>query len=395
MVNLETTVNMSLIVPRRVLAFAVLALLQLGLGYTRTSATADGSSVATRPKNHGYRDVVQRIIKDGIEKWPNFRTIAAYNHVVTQLPPALGQHMLETATAVDGALVASDAFVRAATDHARLGGGPVVPLRGMRVPTTLWRYIRVYADLRNLFGAESDFDTNVAEVGVGYGAQCDVVQRLGAMLAPSGASAHTRMYTLCDLPEVEELAEQYLRAIRGSSATDLPALGKLNSNPNSTNSCASTSGNYSLFISNYAFSELNSDVQQIYWDQVIRCSRRGYVTMNAFNGISSLEFVAKLRASGKHDATVMDSYPGQCRAQNVNTAVVVWGATADRVDSVEKAALSTPGLQRRQAQMEQRCIQFHRRACATSKGRKSPGGKTACDYGARMTARQWRDHDPR
>ena len=159
---------MSLIVPRRVLAFAVLALLQLGLGYTRTSATADGSSVTTRPKNHGYRDVVQRIIKDGIEKWPNFRTIAAYNHVVTQLSPELGQHMLETATAVDGALVASDAFVRAATDHARLGGGPVVPLRGIRVPTTLWRYIRVYADLRNLFGAESDFDTNVAEIGVGY-----------------------------------------------------------------------------------------------------------------------------------------------------------------------------------------------------------------------------------
>ena len=274
MANRETTVNMSLIVPRRVLAFAVLALLQLGLGYTRTSATADGSSVTTRPKNHGYRDVVQRIIKDGIEKWPNFRTIAAYNHVVTQLSPELGQHMLETATAVDGALVASDAFVRAATDHARLGGGPVVPLRGIRVPTTLWRYIRVYADLRNLFGADSDFDTNVAEIGVGYGAQCDVVQRLGAMLAPSGASAHTRMYTLCDLPEVEELAEQYLRAIRGSSATDLPALGKLNSNPNSTNSCASTSGNYSLFISNYAFSELTSDVQQIYWDQVIRCSRR-------------------------------------------------------------------------------------------------------------------------
>ena len=117
------------------------------------------------------------------------------------------------------------------------------------------------------------------------------------MLAPFGTPARARRYTLCDLPEVEALAEQYIRAIRGSSATDL-SLGKLNSNPNSTTSCASASGDYSLFISNYAFSELTSAVQQIYWDEVISCSRRGYVTMNAYNGMSTTDFVAKLRESG-------------------------------------------------------------------------------------------------
>ena len=243
-----------------------------------TTATAPGSSIATRGKNHGYREVVGRIVAQGIGNFPNFRTLRAYNHIVSLMSQDQGRHLLETAAAVDKTLIASDTFVRAAADHARLGGGPVVPLRGIRVPSTTWRYVRVYADLRALFGMDSDFDTNVAEVGVGYGAQCDIVQRIGAMLAPFGTPARARRYTLCDLPEVEALAEQYIRAISGSSATDL-SLGKLNSNPNSTTSCASASGDYSLFISNYAFSELTSAVQQIYWDEVISCSRRGYVTI--------------------------------------------------------------------------------------------------------------------
>lgn len=364
-------------------------------GYDATSATAPGSSVATREKNHAYRELVQRICAQGISKFPGFRTIRAYNHIVSLMSADQGRHLLETAAAVDKTLITSDTFVRAAADHARLGGGPVVPLRGIRVPTTTWRYVRVYADLRALFGLDSDFDTNVAEVGVGYGAQCDVVQRLGAMAAPFGAPAQTRRYTLCDLPEVEALAEQYIHAIRGSSATDLPALGKLNSNQISTTSCASASGDYSLFISNYAFSELTSAVQQIYWDEVIRCSRRGYVTMNSYNGMSTTDFVAKLRESGRHDATIMDSFPQAiCRGRNVSTGVVVWGVNTDRVDRVEAAALSTATLKSKQATKEQTCRQMAARWCHESKTmQRRKHFAVWCDYHKTISARQWRDRD--
>ena len=364
-------------------------------GYEATTATAPGSSIATRGKNHGYREVVGRIVAQGIGNFPNFRTIPEYNHIVSLMSQDQGRHLLETAAAVDKNLIASDTFVRAAADHARLGGGPVVPLRGIRVPSTTWRYVRVYADLRALFGIDSDFDTNVAEVGVGYGAQCDIVQRIGAMLAPFGTPARARRYTLCDLPEVEALAEQYIRAIRGSSATDLLALGKLNSNPNSTTSCASASGDYSLFISNYAFSELTSAVQQIYWDEVISCSRRGYVTMNAYNGMSTTDFVAKLRESGRHDATIMDSYPqAVCPGRNVSTAVVVWGVETDRVDRVEAAALSTAALKSKQAKKEQECRQIAARWCRESKTMHSRKHFAVwCDYHKTISARQWRDRD--
>ncbi|KAH8094415.1 hypothetical protein JL720_4416 [Aureococcus anophagefferens] len=198
-----------------------------------TAATADGSSIATRTRNSGYRALVQRIVDDGIAKHPKFRELKPYQHIVSLMSKAQGAHRRRRAR---------------------------------------------YADLRALFGAGSDFDANVAEVGVGYGAQSDVVQRLGGLL--DGAPARDRRYTLCDLPEVEKLAGQYLAAVRRSEE---PPRATLNAAPDATATCGAT--NFTLFLSNYAF-EL-SDVQQIYWDQIVKCSARGYVTMNGYNGMTT------------------------------------------------------------------------------------------------------------
>ena len=62
---------------------------------------------------------------------------------------------------------------------------------------------------RALFNVDSDFDTNVAEVGVGYGAQCDIVQRIGAMLAPL-ERRHGRRRPLRLARGQRALAEQYI-----------------------------------------------------------------------------------------------------------------------------------------------------------------------------------------
>ncbi|KAH8043692.1 hypothetical protein JL722_15065 [Aureococcus anophagefferens] len=275
------------------------------------------SSIATRTRNSGYRALVQRIVDDGIAKHPKFRELKPYQHIVSLMSKAQGAHRRRrparlfeprrstaasqagtcwTAQAVDGSFLASDAFLAGAAEHGRIGAGRRCrsgatacrrrsgatrrrwTLRGPARSADAPRRRGVYADLRALFGAGSDFDANVAEVGVGYGAQSDVVQRLGGLL--DGAPGDRR-YTLCDLPEVEKLAGQYLAAVRRSE--EPPAT--LNAAPDATATCGAT--NFTLFLSNYAFSELSADVQQIYWDQIVKCSARGYVTMNGYNGMTT------------------------------------------------------------------------------------------------------------
>ncbi|MBU1173606.1 MAG: putative sugar O-methyltransferase [Proteobacteria bacterium] len=118
-------------------------------------------------------------------------------------------------------------------------------------PTTL-RYIKVLADLLNLFGSLDDMD--IIEIGVGYGGQCRIINDI----------YRPRSYTLVDFKEVLLLSEKYLKEkniiIRFPEDT--------------------TEVHYDLCISNYAFSEMGHDYQIFYADKIIRNSDRGYITCN-------------------------------------------------------------------------------------------------------------------
>lgn len=134
---------------------------------------------------------------------------------------------------------------------------------GVLSPSTL-RYVKVLADLERLFGPLTGM--SLAEIGVGYGGQCRVIS----------AAASIAHYNLFDIPEVLELAGRFLDAaqvdmnkISGSDGRDPAA------------------GSFDLVISNYAFSELDRGVQEVYLDRVIMNSRRGYVT---YNHISPVEW---------------------------------------------------------------------------------------------------------
>lgn len=120
---------------------------------------------------------------------------------------------------------------------------------GMVAPTTL-RYIKVLADLYRLFGGLDKM--NIIEIGGGYGGQYKVIND---MFSPAS-------YTVIDLPYVVELAKKYLK--------------KYGFNFNVS------TGPYDLFISNYAFTEINRGYQDIYYENFIKKASKGYITCNFY-----------------------------------------------------------------------------------------------------------------
>ena len=117
-------------------------------------------------------------------------------------------------------------------------------------PTTL-RYIKVLADLIKLFGSLNDMD--IVEVGGGYGGQCRIIHEI----------FKPKSYTIIDLPEAIALTERYLREFAIYPKAQFE--------------------HYDLFISNYAFTEIARDYQDLYIDKFINKSDRGYMTCNFYH----------------------------------------------------------------------------------------------------------------
>ena len=180
-------------------------------------------------------------------------------------------------------------------------GGPIryqYRSYGFVSPSTL-RYIKVATDLGNLFGPLDGL--KIAEIGVGYGGQCRVVCTVWPV----------RTYVLFDLPEVLALSHRFLE----ESDVDRSAISERDGrNPQSDD--------VDLIISNYAFSELRREVQEQYFEQVIKRASRGYVTYNpltppGFQLLTAYEFAEKIPG-----ALVLPETP----KTHDGNVIVVWGS---------------------------------------------------------------------
>lgn len=144
-----------------------------------------------------------------------------------------------------------------------LYGNPIkikYPEIGEISPTTL-RYIKVLSDLENTIGELNNL--NIIEIGVGYGGQCRVIQ---AVSKPSS-------YTLVDLDAALALTKTYLNKFNIANKLHYKTMEELDN------------VEYDLLISNYAFSELPRNIQDIYLEKVILKSKHGYITYNEINPI--------------------------------------------------------------------------------------------------------------
>jgi hypothetical protein len=131
-------------------------------------------------------------------------------------------------------------------------------------PTTI-RYIKVLSDLKNIFG-----DLNgkkIVEIGVGYGGQCLILNNY----------FNLKEYGLIDLDEVLLLSKKYLDKL------------DVISRPINISSINNIDEDFDLVISNYAYSELDKKLQDLYYDKIIKKSKNGYLTLNFISHLFNID----------------------------------------------------------------------------------------------------------
>lgn len=125
---------------------------------------------------------------------------------------------------------------------------------GLISPTTL-RYMKILGDMIEIYDTLEN--ETIIEVGGGYGGQCKII---------SDEFAY-KNYTIIDLPEVVGLINRCLLINNVPNAKAI-TLEELDGNE------------WGLFISNYAFTELPSELQRVYIERVIKKCTHGYIICN-------------------------------------------------------------------------------------------------------------------
>lgn len=163
-------------------------------------------------------------------------------------------------------------------------------------PTEI-RYSKVICELELFFGPLDGF--SIAEIGVGFGGQG------GQILETYPVDG----YEFIDLEEPLQLVKRYLEKINAPGK-------KIFTNPLSVQGIKRD-----LVISNYAYSELNRELQELYLDKVISNSARGYVIYNHitpshYKTMSAEEFSSRIKGSEILEEKPL-SHPGN--------VLIVWG----------------------------------------------------------------------
>lgn len=231
----------------------------------------------------------------------DFRRNFIYNRVLEHVPQYQGQEYLDVIKRNDKLK-----FTDADWDNFRkndLYGNPRVYSyeinnRTMALSPTTLRYAKVLQDIVTLF--DTDKLKKIAEIGIGYAGQCRVLTSYFTVDS----------YTLFDLPEVLGLAKKYLGKFGSTDKIRFV---------DGTN--IDVDDEYDFVISNYAFSELIRDVQDIYLEKVILKSKAGYMTWNSLScdvldGYTLDELLEKIPGS-----SVIKEEP----LTATNNCIIIWG----------------------------------------------------------------------
>lgn len=165
-------------------------------------------------------------------------------------------------------------------------------------PSTLG-YAKVAVELQEFFGPLDGM--RIAEIGVGYGGQCRVISQ----------NWNAKSYDLFDLPEALALTSRFL------DTAGVPATAYATRDGREP-----VTGEFDLIISNYAFSELQRDLQERYFERVIKDVPRGYFIYNhisppAMQSLTASEFAARIPG-----ARILPEYPLTAEGN----VLVVWGS---------------------------------------------------------------------
>lgn len=141
-------------------------------------------------------------------------------------------------------------------------------------PSTL-RYMKVLSDLIKIFGDLNN--KKILEIGVGYGGQCFILNQL----------FNIQKYTLVDMDEVLLLTNKYLNKLSVKHETI------------NIKDVENIDEDFDLVISNYAYSELSKDLQNYYYEKIIKKSKHGYFTLNFISHLYNIDSYSFLELQEK------------------------------------------------------------------------------------------------
>ena len=146
----------------------------------------------------------------------------------------------------------------------------VYPQVGKISPSTL-RYIKIASDLTLLFGDLNG--ASIIEIGGGYGGQCKIISDL----------YNFKKYTIVDLPGPLALTKKYLEA-QGVKNVEYKTFDE-----------TIYDETFDLLISNYAYTECNSEMQEKYDREILSRSSKGYM-ISSEQGRKKTETFNRLRS---------------------------------------------------------------------------------------------------
>lgn len=201
----------------------------------------------------GYEKAVKEAINSP-KKFSKFRRLHNYRTILEHLSYKQGLQYLTHVNEIDSSLISKFQFFN---QNYNVGKPYCFTYSGIgKISPTTLRYIAVAGDLSQLFDLEGNL--KIAEIGVGYGGQFQVLSYLFPI----------NSYSMFDLPDVLTLAKMYLEKSR-SGVTICESLTSIQTS------------NWDLVISNYAFSELPISLQREYLAKVLLKSKSGYMIMNS------------------------------------------------------------------------------------------------------------------
>ena len=202
-----------------------------------------------------YRHFVNQCLNNE-ELFKNFKQNNIYKNILEHVSNEIGSEYLKIIKKQTPSIIKKIDKVKI---NDLVGGSNLVDYKGVgHVSPSSLRYAKVLSDILVLFKKKKF--KKIAEIGTGYGGQFLIFDQF----------LDFSNYYLFDLKEVLLFCEKYLDnyLIRNSFKT----LHINNFNGEEK---------FDLVISNYAFSELPSELQKIYLRKVIKLSKRGYLTMNS------------------------------------------------------------------------------------------------------------------
>jgi len=211
---------------------------------------------------HKYKNIIEKALNDN-DIFKNFKQLSDYNEILEHTTKNQAIEYLKIIKNDNKQLI--QGFQKFKDND--VFGNPrknVFKDIGEVSPSTL-RYVKVLSDIINIFGGFNN--KNIVEIGGGYGGQCLIFSKYFSF----------NSYLLIDLKESLDLSKKYLN-LNNIKNVIYKDISKLNETVE-----------YDLLISNYAFTECNKKIQDIYIKKIINNSRNGYITANFISDIFNIE----------------------------------------------------------------------------------------------------------